>query len=394
MNKKLSIAYFFDNFFPQINGVVTSSINTANEMVKRGHSVIAVAPYTRPFENYQDDFFPHPLILQNGFEAAFYPDFIFTYPFSGKVFKSIKNFKPDIIHFHAPFTIGYQGIRIANILKIPVIGTFHTFFAEPEYLKVINMEKSKLLKNIGWWYSNEFFDRCDEVVSPGIATADFLIKENLKTPVSIISNGVEVDKYRNFNFTNNFPIQIDDSCNYLIFVGRISEEKCLPVLFKSIEIIKSKFDNIRLIVVGGGPLLEKYKKMISDNNLDKYIKFTGMVPNKILLESGVLTKMKMFVTPSTSENQPMTIIESIMFGLPIVGANAKGNPELIEDNGFKTKPNDSEDMAEKILTLLNNEELRSQFSKKSIELREKYNIVNTSNKMEELYYKVISNFNK
>ncbi|HPO49668.1 MAG TPA: glycosyltransferase, partial [Spirochaetota bacterium] len=352
-----------------------------------------VAPYTKPFSDYPEDYFTHPLVLQKGFEAAFYPDFIFTYPFSGRVYQNIKNFKPDLIHFHAPFTVGYQAIRIAKKLKIPVIGTFHTFFAEPEYLKVINMENSKFLRRVGWTYSNMFFDRCDEVVSPGIVTADFLVKENLKTPVTIVSNGVEVDKYANFNFTGKFPLDIDEKNRYLIYVGRISEEKCLRVLFESVDIIKNKHNNIRLIVVGGGPFLKKYKDMVNKMSLNDYVHFTGMIPNKDFLESGILKKMEMFVTPSTSENQPMTIIEAIMFGLPIVGADAKGNPELIEDNGFKCKPNDGADMADKIIRILEDDALKLKFSQKSLQLRDKYNIVNTSNKMEALYYKTLNKFN-
>lgn len=393
MNKRLKIAYFFDNYFPQVNGVVTSSINTANEMFKRGHSVMAVAPITKPFCNYPDDYFKHPIVFQKGFEASFYPDFIFTYPFSTTIISDIKKFSPDIIHFHAPFTIGFQAIRIAKILRIPVVGTFHTFFAEPEYLKVINMEKSKFLRSFGWFYSNQFFDRCDLVVSPGIATADFLIKENLKTPVKIISNGVEVNKYKDFKFTNKYPVKIDSENDYLIYVGRISEEKCLDVMFKAIDIIKEKNKRIRLIIVGGGPYLSKYKKTVEEMNLNHFIHFTGMIPNKDFLESGLLSKMKLFVTPSTSENQPMTILESIMFGLPIVGADAKGIPELVEGNGLVFKPGDYIDMAGKISLLLENDDLRIKFANKSLELREKYNIVNTTAKMEDLYYNALSRHN-
>ncbi len=89
----------------------------------------------------------------------------------------------------------------------------------------------------------------------------------------------------------------------------------------------------------------------------------------------------------------MTIIEAIMFGLPIVGADAKSNPELIEDNGFKCKPNDGADMADKIIRILEDDALKLKFSQKSLQLRDKYNIVNTSNKMEALYYKTLNKFN-
>ncbi|OHD16007.1 MAG: hypothetical protein A2086_04800 [Spirochaetes bacterium GWD1_27_9] len=389
MNKKLKIAYFLDNFYPQVNGVVTSSVNTAFEMSKRGHSVYGVVPFVKKDPNYPVDYFPFPTYFQQGFEASFYPDFIFTNPFSSKIVKAMKEFQPDIIHFHAPFTIGYQAIKIAEMLGVPVVGTFHTFFAEPEYLKVIGMEHSKLLYNIGWWYSNQFFNKCDMVISPSKATAEYLLAHDLKTPLTVVSNGAEVFKYQNFNFAYNFPVNIQQDDDWLLFIGRISEEKCLWVLFDAMKIIFSKRSNVKLLIVGGGPTLEKTKKLIKEQNLSDKIVFTGMVTNKLLLESGVLKKMKLFVTPSTSENQPMTIIESIMFGLPIVGTNAKGVPEMIEDNGFIVPPNDPKAMAEKIMLILENKEVHDRLSKKSLELSQKYDIKNTSDKMEKVYYSLL-----
>jgi len=395
MNKnKLRIAYFFDNFFPQINGVVTSSINTAKEMSILGHKIFGVFPSLKKNLVYEDDYFPFPTYMQIGFEASFYPDFIFTFPFSNSLFKALKSFLPDIIHFHAPFTIGYQAIRIAKKLKIPVIGTFHTFFAEPEYLDVIKLGKFKLFQSIGWWYSNQFFDRCDAVVSPSNATASILKNNNLKKhiPLHIISNGIEFSKYSNFNFNNKFPVEINEKNRYAIYVGRVSNEKCLNVLFNAISLIKDSH-NLKLIVVGGGPHLEKYKKEIKLKNLDKNIFFTGMISNKELLESGIFQKMKFFVTASTSENQPMTILESMMFGLPIIGPDAKGIPEMINrGNGLIFKSNDVEDLANKMKIFLDNEDLRISCGKKSVELITNHDIKNTTKIMENLYYDTIERF--
>ena len=388
--KKLNIAYFLDNFYPQVNGVVTSSINTCSEMSKRGHRILAVAPKPFDLKNYPEDYFPYDIIFQDGFPAYFYPDFNFTYTFDSKIYKKLKEFKPDLIHFHAPFTLGYQAIRIAKKLKVPVVGTFHTFFAEPEYRKLIGMENNKLLQNFGWFYSNNFFNRCDMVVSPGKATAEILKKNKLKTPIQIISNGVECMKYQNFNSSYKFPFRYNEDFDYILYIGRVSQEKDIDILLDSLTILLKKKKNTVLIVVGGGPSIDSLKKRSVELGISDNVIFTGMIPNKDLLESGLLKKVKLFVTASTSENQPMTILESIMFGLPIVGVDARGVPELVEGNGFIVKPKDPEALAGKMYEILSDEKLRETFAKRSLELSKKYDIRNTSDAMEKMYLSLLS----
>jgi len=227
------------------------------------------------------------------------------------------------------------------------------------------------------------------VVSPGIETAKFLVHKELKNYLTIISNGIEYQKYLTFQSTYKFPIEIKDDEEWLVYIGRVSEEKCLDVLIASFEIVNKEKNNTRLVIIGGGPAKNKLEKKAKKKNLDGKIVFTGAIPNKDLLESGILKKMKMFVTPSTSENQPMTILEAMMFGLPIIGVNAKGVPELVEGNGFIVQPNNPGEMADKILETLNNKELHKKFSDLSFELAKKYDIQKTSDKMEDLYFKMI-----
>jgi 1,2-diacylglycerol 3-alpha-glucosyltransferase len=390
MKKKLNIAFFLDNFYPQVNGVVTSSLNTAFELSKRGHSIFGIVPCHNNFKNYSKEYFPFQTYFCRGFFAYFYPDFLFTYPFSSNVISSMKKFKPDIIHFHAPFTIGYQAIRASKKLNVPVVGTFHTFFAEPEYLSIIGLENSKFLNSFGWWYSNNFFNRCNAVISPGKETAQILSKKELKNDLYIISNGVNVAKYTKMKFNpEKFPVKINDTSDWIIYIGRISKEKCIDVLLNAFKIVSDKNKNVKLLIVGDGPYTENFIKLINKYKLTDKIILSGMVPNNDLLESGIIKKMKCFVTASTSENQPMTILESIMFGLPIVGVRAKGIPELIEGNGFIVNPGDYRDMADKIILILKDKKLHLKFSRRSIELSKKYDIKNTTDKMEELYYSLI-----
>lgn len=304
----------------------------------------------------------------------------------------VRNFKPDLIHFHAPMSLGYQAIRIARKLNVPVVGTFHTFFAEPEYFKVIGCEKVKLFQIWGWAYSNAFFDRVDEVVSPGIQTASILKDKNTHGHITIVSNGVEVKKYQNFTFTGQTFFDEDPAKDYIIYTGRVSEEKCLEVLLDAMALTVKQRPNTVLVIVGGGPSISKLRRRADNLGIRQNVIFTGMIPNKNLLESGLLKRMKLFVTPSTSENQPMTIIEAIAFGLPIVGVNAKGVPELIEDNGIIVEPNQPALLSDAILRILNDPALHRQYSERSIALSAKYDIENTTSKMLELYRKVIREY--
>ena len=96
MKKKLNIAFLLDNFYPQVNGVVTSSINTAVEIKKRGHNVSCVTSYSKDLKNKPAINFPFPIQYHKGFPAYFYPDFNFTNLFSRKLIKTMKEFKPDL----------------------------------------------------------------------------------------------------------------------------------------------------------------------------------------------------------------------------------------------------------------------------------------------------------
>ena len=209
-----------------------------------------------------------------------------------------------------------------------------------------------------------------------------------------MSNGVEVKKYQNFTFTGQTFFDEDPNKDYIIYTGRVSEEKCLEVLLDAMAITAKQRPQTVLVVVGGGPSISKLKKKAAKMGISDNVIFTGMIPNKNLLQSGLLKRMKLFVTASTSENQPMTIIEAIAFGLPIVGVNAKGVPELIEDNGIIVEPNQPPLLADAIMKILNDPALHKQYSDRSIALSEKYDIANTTKKMLELYEKTIKEYNE
>ena len=115
-----------------------------------------------------------------------------------------------------------------------------------------------------------------------------------------------------------------------------------------------------------------------------------MVPNETVPEYMVASDV--FVLPSLSEGFPTVILEAMASGIPIVATKVRGVPEIIKDgeNGFLVEPRNSEEIAEKVLLLLNKDELRKRISEKNIEEVKRYHWESIAIRLEEVYFRVVS----
>jgi len=384
------VAFFVDNFYPQFNGVLTSYMNTLNELARRGHEILVVAPKIASCRRYDPKSFPYPLLYKKGIPAFFYPDFRLTWPFSPTSVACTRRFAADVIHFHSPLTIALQGIATARLLQIPLIGTFHTFFAETEYLKVVGLQEWRWLIKAGWWYNNLLYDKCDVVISPAKWTAAELTAHKARARIRVIPNGIEFSRYANLVPDRAaLPVSLPPEAEIVIYVGRVSREKSIDVLIKAMERVMPLRPRAHLVIVGDGPARRELTDFAAARGLADRVTFTGMIKNDQLLGSGLLAQAKVFATASTSENQPMTILEAMIFGLPIVGVDARGVPEMIQDNGFVCPPDNPGQMGECLLRLLVDEELRRDMSLVSKRLAAEYSIERTTNRLVDLYRETI-----
>ncbi|MCL6615021.1 MAG: glycosyltransferase, partial [Firmicutes bacterium] len=174
-----------------------------------------------------------------------------------------------------------------------------------------------------------------------------------------------------------------------LYVGRVSREKCLEVLVEAMVHLAAVRPRAHLVIVGDGPARGDLAELVRARGLETKVIFTGFIRNEDLLSSGLLGAAKVFATPSTSENQPMTILEAMIFGLPIVGVNARGVPEMIEGNGFVCPPGDAGVMAARIHQILADEGLRARMSAASRRLAQEYSIEKTTDKLLLVYREAI-----
>jgi 1,2-diacylglycerol 3-alpha-glucosyltransferase len=130
----MRIAIFTDCFVPQINGVVTSLFNLVKGLSDSGHHVFIVAP--KYYRRYKEFAYPKVRVLRiPSVPAFFYPDYRLTFPVDLKILAILRKSDIDIINFETPLTVGLTGIIMARMLNKPLIGRFHTFIADPQYLK-------------------------------------------------------------------------------------------------------------------------------------------------------------------------------------------------------------------------------------------------------------------
>ena len=158
----------------------------------------------------------------------------------------------DIIHVHHPFLSGRLALRYARPLQIPVVFTNHTrydLYAQA-YLPLMPEEISDSLLRT---YMPNFCEAVSLVVSPSAGMEKVLRGLDVKSPISVIPNGVELDRYLKAEPLPraDFGFMADDIL--FIYVGRLGPEKNLDFLLRAFNGVAQAFDHVRLLILGDGP---------------------------------------------------------------------------------------------------------------------------------------------
>jgi glycosyltransferase involved in cell wall biosynthesis len=135
---------------------------------------------------------------------------------------------------------------------------------------------------------------------------------------------------------------------YFLYLGRLSPEKGIPTLIEAFMKIASK--KILLYIAGEGPVRNQLEIIAS---ADSRIRFTGYLSGEMLKES--IRKALAVIVPSEwYENAPISILEALAFGKPVVGARIGGIPEMIDEgiNGYLFASGNADDLKEKLELIL------------------------------------------
>jgi len=389
----MRITIFTDSFTPLIDGVVTSTTNLVKNLADRGHKIYIIAPsFNKKFEEFKHKNVKIKRVYS--IPAFFYSGYRFTYPFSFKILKYLKKEKIECIHFQTPLALGLQAILISKVLKLPLIGTFHTLFTHPDYIKHIKMGY-KPFEKMAWSYARMFYNKCDLITCPSQETKKELLKHGFYRPIKVISNGIDLKMFKNSKCAS-VKKKYNKNGKLLLFVGRVAHEKNIPYLLKCFKLVLKEVPDTKLLVIGDGPQMEEVKEDIKKFGLSENVILLGKIEHSKLAKSSIFKASDLFVTASITENQPMTMLEAQANGMACVGIKAMGVKDLIKNNynGFLVKNGNKKEFADKVITLLKNKKLRNKMGKNALNEIKKCEIKNVGDVWENIYSDMIKNYNR
>jgi len=244
---------------------------------------------------------------------------------------------PHLLHLHDPSPLSLSTLPFAKKHHLPLIITHH-------FTSELVFSSFKLTRNLTTSSSPTIlkaliplYNRFDTIIVPS-QTILHQLQPLLKTTTVHIPNGVDTQHFKPQNTTPNTD---------LIYIGRFDPEKNLPLLIQTFQGISTQLP-LTLTLVGSGTQTTTLKTMAKSNS---HISFVSQQPHSQLPQ--IYRSTRIFVTPSTSENNPLSVLEALACGLPVIAPQAGGIPDLIQHqfNGLLVTPNHSISLASAITRL-------------------------------------------
>jgi len=226
-------------------------------------------------------------------------------------------------------------------------------------------------------------------VAETLASADLIIvlSKQWKDNILGISKGCNMEVLYNPTVIRKENTHSESKSIRVVFMGRLGKRKGIYDIIEAAKHIDNT--NVEIQLYGDGNL-EQFEKLIKDANLQGVVKIMGWVSG--FKKEEVLKNSDIFILPSYNEGLPMSILEAMAYGLPIISTPVGGISEAVEDgvSGFLIQPGDSEALAEKINLLANNRPLMGQMGQQAYkQATEKFDIKIITRQLQDIYDKIL-----
>lgn len=385
----MKIAFFTDIFLPSIGGIELSVLNLSTGLVTHGHEVLIVSP--KPDK---------PITVPAGIKLHHIPalkkplglPYQFAAPFSPGAYKALEAYRPDLIHFHTSFAIGGFGVVCAKRMHIPLVGTFHSYFMEPEYLESMHIIHPPILTKLLWKYAAAVYNQADQVVTPTERTRLDIIRHGIKRPVQAITNAINepsikvLPKARVLQLRKQFGLKK----NVVLYVGRLSAEKSIDVVMNSMPGVLKAAPDTSFCIVGRGAAQPGLVKLAAALGIADHVVFVEPQSAHDLLAGGYYQLGDVFVSASKSETQGMTFIEAMYFRLPVIGVAERGAQDVVGPVGLLARPDNSADLSSKIISVLQDAKQKDKLAARSYQQYQEHYSYDTIIKTFEKMYRSLS----
>lgn len=271
------------------------------------------------------------------------------------IFKLIKKEKINLIHAHWIIPSGFVCNIVKPILKKPLIVSVHG--------SDIVLIKHSYFRPIG----RHILRAIDTCTVNSTATRDLVLgvfKSN-KEP-EIIPMGVDLNLFK--PFSRHFYGNNSENSPIILTVGRLDKNKGFNYLIDAMPKLIHRFPELKLIIAGDGPEKNNLLNQIKNLHLEQNVSMVGAVRNKDLPK--YYNTADLFVLPSLKEGLGVVLLEAMACGTPVIGSAIGGIKDIIKDGetGLLVKPENSEDISNRIIEILSDELLRQRLSGQGVKL--------------------------
>lgn len=336
---------------PHVGGGVEQVVaQLSKHLVRRGHQLKVLSLRTRPAawsENCEG-------VEIQRIRAADLTAFIgvqttWSWDIYRAMWNAIRQFKPDIVHAHNLFFRTTESACLPRMRDgSRLVTTVHLgrVTGGSLGLRTITGVYERL---IGRW----IIRRSDRLIAVSTAVADHARSLGARPDrLDVIRNGVDLDVFRPPCVPREGPPRI-------LFVGRLVPNKGPDLLVRAAPKVLEKHPNAEFVICGDGPMRASLEREVASRNIAHAFRFLGLVHDvpEIMRGGTVL------VRPSTLEGMPLSVLEAMASGLPVIATRVGGTPELVKHgiHGFLFDPGDVSGLVGHLLVLLGNPHIAAAF---------------------------------
>lgn len=275
----------------------------------------------------------------------------------------------DIIHAH-DWLSAYSAKAIKWAFNVPMVSTIHA--TEAGRNNGIRTDTQRYISSTEWLLSYESWKivACSNYMKSQIVSTFNVSEEK----IWVIPNGVNTEQYNaNVNLSFFRRQYAKDDEKIIFFIGRHVFEKGIQLLIDAAPQIMEKYNRVKFVIAGQGPMTEELKRKVKDMGYENKMVFAGYMDedkkNRLYMVANVA------VFPSLYEPFGIVALEAMAAGCPVVVSDTGGLGEIVKHKytGMKMINGDVKSLADNVTELLKDDELQSYVKKNAEKLvKEKY----------------------
>ena len=347
---------------PVVNGV-TQMVSLYHEhLTQLGHEVTIFTPGKR-------DPADEPWVVRTPAMPLGDSGYHVTLRFDTAVQNQIREM--EIIHCHHL----YMSVEMAHrYATCPIVYTNHTRYDlyMGAYTPLPQTVADLIMRQV--WPT--FAGFADLVIAPTESVRQILREFGVEQPIEVIENGIDRQPFLSPDQPKSkAALGLPDDAVLAVYVGRLSSEKNLSGLIAQFAQVVANAPQAHLLIIGSGPQREHLNTAVSHHKLTRHVHFSGVMANDAI--PNYLAAADLFVTASTTEVHPLTVIEAMAAGLPIVGIDSPGLRGTVQSNTSGLLVPKERDLASAIAQLISNPAQRQQMGEQARQESERFDIEDT-----------------